>query len=131
MQFIEKWHELTPGVGAAYEPNTNILKDIAIVVSKVSPMQVDVPIMAAQAEEEPSLYLKYFPRQGLPSTQEGRFKALFKERSKWKLVDLEPYAEDLVENSSFKTVQELLVKYAKVAPKEDGEEEDVDWYIAN
>lgn len=129
-KFIETWHNLMPGVGGMYEPKLDVLQGISVTVSEVSPMETNESAQVLVDEKEPVLYQKYFPIQSLPTTQEGRFKALFKERKRWKFDDLEPYLEDLVENSSFKTTQELLVVFARVAQKEKDDEDCTDWYVA-
>jgi len=130
-KFIQQWHNLMPGVGAAYEPKLDIIRDLALTAKEVSPMDQEAPTsIGLEAKVDDLVYLKYFPRENLPITQDGRFKALFKERRKWKLDHLIPYVEDLVKKSSFKTVQELLVLYAKVAPREEDDEDQVDYYVA-
>jgi len=131
--FIQQWHNLMPGVGALYEPELGVIKDVALYVKEVSPMDKDEVVpspIGMQAKGSEVLYLKYFPRENLPSTQDGLFKVLFKERARWKFDHLAPYVENLVKKSSFKTVQELLVKHAKVAPQEEDDEDGVDYYIA-
>mmetsp|Transcript_4336 Transcript_4336/g.8314 ORF Transcript_4336/g.8314 Transcript_4336/m.8314 type:complete len:131 (+) Transcript_4336:1184-1576(+) len=128
-----------PGVGSLYEPKLTILGGIAIETSSVSPLVANANESLAMSEkntgENPTTYLKYFPRDCLLSSLDGRFKALFKEKSKWKLDELMPYIEDLLEKSNFKTAQELLLTFTKIAPKENEleegrEDEDIDWYIA-
>lgn len=131
--FIQQWHNLMPGVGALYEPKLGVIKDLALYVKDVSPLDKDQHVPSSfgtQAKGDEVLYLKYFPRENLPSTQDDIFKVLFKERAKWKFDHLAPYIEDIVKKSLFKTVQELLVKYAKVAPREEDDEDGVDYYIA-
>jgi hypothetical protein len=131
-KFIQQWHNLMPGVGATYEPELNVIRDIALIEKEVSPMEQEESAASKglQAKVDEPIYLKYFPRDNLPSSQDGRFKALFKERGKWKFDHLVPYVEDLVKTSSFKSVPELLVLYAKVAPREEDDEDQVDYYIA-
>ncbi len=130
-KFMETWHNLMPGVGAMYEPSLNALKGIAITTKDISPMELEESAQgAAPDEEETILYLKYFPIQGLPTTQDGRFKALFKERERWKFEDLEPYLIDLVDKSYFKTTKELLAAFTRVAPKEENDDDSIDWYVS-
>jgi len=117
-----------PGVGALYEPELGVIKDLALYVKDVSPMDKDEVVpspIGMQAKGDEVLYLKYFPREKLPSTQDDIFKVLFKERAKWNFDHLAPYIEDIVKKSSFKTVQELLVKYAKVSPRDEDDEDGV------
>ena len=132
-KFIERWHNLIPGVGPIYEPDLQVLKGICILVTEVSPMEVgsDQAITNDDPEAKSTmLYQKYFPLRSLPTTPEGRFKALFHERTRWKLEDMAPYLEDLLESSSSKTIKELLVKFSRVQPKEEDDTDNIDWYIA-
>lgn len=132
-KFIERWHNLIPGVGPIYEPDLQVLKGICFLVTEVSPMEVgsDQAITNDDPEAKSTmLYQKYFPLRSLPTTPEGRFKALFHERTRWKLEDMAPYLEDLLESSSSKTIKELLVKFSRVQPKEEDDTDNIDWYIA-
>lgn len=130
--FIKEWYQLMPGVGSLYEPKLTVLRGIAIETSDISPMVADVPLdMSERNDEGIPTYLKYFPRECLPSSPDGRFKALFKEKTTWTFDELMPYIEDLLDKSQFKTAQELLLNYTKIAPKEEGNDiEDIDWYMA-
>lgn len=131
--FIKQWYKLMPGVGPMYEPQLTSLRGIAIETSHVSPLVTNAPLaISDQKKGEMPTYLKYFRRECLPSSHNGRFKALFKEKSMWKFDELMPYIEDLLDKSKFKTSKELLLHYAKIAPKEEGGDEDdnIDWYMA-
>lgn len=102
--FISEWHRLMPGVGEAYEPNISALKGIAIAVKSISPVLQDQSHEKHESTDE--LYLKYFPKEALPNSDEEKFNMVFKEQSKWKWEELQPYFDE----SKF---EELLLKYAR------------------
>jgi len=145
--FISKWNRLMPGVGDEYEPKVELLRGVALVQSSSSPSSTSSPATAAAAAlsaSSSSVVLKYFPRDALPLDATQRIAALFKERARWRLKDLEPYLEALVESrvgvgvgvgigGSTSTMMGILLKYACVVHGEKEEEDDSGeniWYIA-
>lgn len=104
--------------------NADNLKDIALIVhnDELDPMDI---------VEGVNTYYKYFPRSLLPTEADARFKVLFHQRKKWLADDIEPFVMDLYgTDKQFKTLQELLVAYARIAPKEEGDIDSI-WYIAH
>uniref|UniRef100_A0A7S3V637 Sister chromatid cohesion protein DCC1 n=1 Tax=Chaetoceros debilis TaxID=122233 RepID=A0A7S3V637_9STRA len=115
--FHEEWCKLMPGVGDIYEPSLELLKGIALVQTK-SEVEAEMGPGIGNTEPEPesAVYLKYFPRDRLPSDAKDRCKILFREKKTWKADEIIPYLTDIVEksSSSFSSVQELLVRHATV-----------------